>query len=489
MTNSMIKNTGAKYSIVGCCLLIMSMAAFAQEGELNALRKQFTDYQQYNFQEKVYVHTAKTFYLAGEIIWFKIYEVDEYFNKPLPVSNVVYVEVINADNKPVLQASIEMNGGTGNGSFAIPSSIISGNYTLRAYSSWMKNFSPDFYFEQAIAIVNTLKGNAGTDQASLHSNASVQFFPEGGNLVYGLQSTVAFKATDEYGRAAACRGIIVNRKNDTVELFQSGRFGMGHFLFLPQKGEEYKAIITARDSTFNQSLPRIFDNGYVMSVNDTAGDKVKIKVQSGTLNINMGLYLIAHSRHLIKSVQFGKINEKGETEFYINKNALGDGVSAFTIFNFQKQPVCERIYFKKPGRRFFIQAKTDQQEYATRNKIEVTIKVADPANLPVQANMSLSVFRNDSLQPVPAEDIQTYLELTSELKGFIESPAYYFENSNAEADEAMNNLLLTQGWRRFRWEDVFKNQKPAFDYLPEFEGPVINAKITDKTPKKRICKT
>src|SRR5260221_13336979 len=138
MNNLMIRNTGAKRIIMGCCLLVISIAVFAQEGELNTLRKQFTDYQQYNFQEKVYVHTAKTFYLSGEIIWFKIYEVDEYFNKPLPVSNVVYTEVIGADNKPILQASIEMTEGVGNGSFAIPSSIVSGNYTLRAYTSWMK---------------------------------------------------------------------------------------------------------------------------------------------------------------------------------------------------------------------------------------------------------------------------------------------------------------------------------------------------------------
>src|ERR1700712_1800097 len=135
-----------KKIMIFCSALLICLAAISQSAVTSDLQDKFTQYQLHSLQEKIFVHTDKTFYLAGEIIWFKIYNVDESFNKPIDLSKVAYVEIISEDQKAVMQAKIALQDGAGNGSLIIPSSIASGNYKLRSYTSRMKNFSADYFF-------------------------------------------------------------------------------------------------------------------------------------------------------------------------------------------------------------------------------------------------------------------------------------------------------------------------------------------------------
>jgi hypothetical protein len=116
-----------------------ALHAFAQNN-LKAVTDAFNDHHENTLQEKIYVHTDKNFYLTGEIIWFKLYNTDATFNKPLDISSVAYVEILDKLNKPVQQAKIGLNKGEGNGSFYLPQSISSGNYKLRAYTKLDEKF-------------------------------------------------------------------------------------------------------------------------------------------------------------------------------------------------------------------------------------------------------------------------------------------------------------------------------------------------------------
>ena len=120
-------------------LLFLNMHITAQDNTTTVLENQFNQYQQKTLQEKLFVHTDKNFYLAGEILWFKIYNVDAAFNQPLDLSKVAYVEILDQNNKPQLQAKISMKNGNGNGSFYLPVNINSGKYKLIAYTNWIKN--------------------------------------------------------------------------------------------------------------------------------------------------------------------------------------------------------------------------------------------------------------------------------------------------------------------------------------------------------------
>ncbi|HEX3766919.1 MAG TPA: hypothetical protein VHT72_01030, partial [Puia sp.] len=139
-----------------------------------------------------------------------------------------------------------------------------------------------------------------------------------------------------------------------------------------------------------------------------------------------------------------------------------------------------RLVFKRPVESLAIQAKTDQAVYTTRKPIRIDLSTTNRNSQPLSGNLSMSVFMIDSLQHIPEQSIITYLYLHSELKGRIESPEYYFANTDKATDEALDNLLLTQGWRRFKWSDVMDSKKSTFEFLPEVEGPVVNGKIINK---------
>ncbi len=455
-----------------CCGLL-----HAQDQAVDDLQQQFRNYQSIHLQEKLFVHTDKTFYLAGEPVWFKIYSVDGSFHKPLAASSISYIEILNKDLKPVVQTKISMLKGSGSGSVTLPGFLATGNYILRAYTSWMRNFSPDFYYEQTIHIVNTLKISANPPASK--SAASIQFFPEGGNALYGFAGKIAFKAMNGEGHGLECKGVIINQRNDTITSFMSLHNGMGSFELRPEKNSNYYALLNLNDSIVKIKLPDAADRGFMMSVSEYETGRLKVTVQAtGDFN-NTNAYLITHTRQQIKNVQANMIKD-GKAVFILDKQALGDGISSLTLFNNLRQPVCERLIFRRPAEILSIQAKPDQVIYNTRKPVNIELSTSNANNLPVTGNLSVSVFMIDSLQHVPEQNIVSWLFLGSDLKGRIESPEYYFSSPDKSADEALDNLLLTQGWRRFKWTDIAENKKPNFEFLPEIEGPVVNGRIVNK---------
>lgn len=456
-------------------LFAMAIYGYGQTDVAASLTNQLNKYSQQHFQEKIFTHTDKSFYVCGEIIWFKLYNTDAYLNKPATISKVAYVELLNAEHKPVLQAKIELHKGKGNGSFMLPFSLNSGVYVLRAYTKWMKNFSPDLFFEKRITVVNTLKklNRAETDTTKW----DIQFFPEGGNLVSGLRSKVAFHAVDQNGRGITCKGIIVNQNNDTITSFESFRFGMGHFYFTPGKGNTYKAIVQSEGRVTEHNLPPAYETGYVIQLNSTDKQTIRLSVQSQNHG-NEAISLLVHTNQVVKLAQ-EKILSNGSAEFIVRQSELGEGISHFTIFNNRRQPVSERLFFKQPSEKLDIEVATNEKEYFLRNKVNVEL-ISRVNGQAAASDFSLAVFRVDSLLMVDQDDIQSYLWLSSELRGTIESPSYYFIPDNIQVEQAGDNLMLTQGWSRFKWEDVLNDTKPMFQYLPEYEGPVVTGRLRER---------
>ncbi|WP_183568460.1 hypothetical protein [Mucilaginibacter sp. SP1R1] len=469
-----IKTTAKTIAILIGVLWQLHTSCFAQA--INQITNSFNQYRQTSVQEKIFVHTDKDTYLPGEILWFKVYTVDASFHKPLNLSKVVYVDVIDAGHNAVLQAKIALKNGIGSGSLYIPVPTNSGNYKLRAYTSWMKNFSPEYYFTKDIVIVNPLKSPEIVAK-EVQANNDVQFFPEGGNLVAGVASKVAFKITTPGGKGlAAYKGAVVDQHNDTVARFEPLKFGMGSFVFTPLANGVYRAVIkTGYGNPVTKDLPAISSQGYAMQLKDSGGPQLQVTV-SNTGAANGEVYLFAHTRQVIKIAESASLNS-GTASFTIDKAVLGDGVSHITIFNSARQPVCERLYFKRPRPQLLIEASADQPQYATRKKVNINILAKDGAGKPLPANLSMSVYRIDSLQHMEGGDIVNYLWLRSDLRGDIESPDYYFKNVNAETDAAIDNLMLSQGWRRFQWNNVLNNAGPIFNFLPEYTDHLIAAKV------------
>jgi hypothetical protein len=457
------------------CLLLLIIGINSRAQVLEGIQKSFQQYNDRVLQEKLYVHTDKDFYLTGEILWFKVYNVEAGVNKPVTISKVAYVDVLDEANNAVLQAKISLNNSTGNGSFYIPVTLKNGNYKLRAYTNWMKNLSPDLYFEKAISIVNPLAEPAAVSQTKGAND--IRFFPEGGNLVNGVTSTVAFKAVGTDGKGLNITGVVINQQNDTIVRFKSLKFGMGSFEFKPVANNTYKAVVrVGRDNSLISDLPVAATTGYAIHLTNT-NNQPEIKVTS--TNGNQPVYLFIHSGHKVVMAQSITPGADGTATVQLRKEKLGKGINHITLFNSSRQPVCERLYFNRPEL-LNIQAGALQQ-YKPRNPVALNISTNNAGGKPLMANLSVAVFKLDSLGENLSDrgDIASYLWLSSELKGNIESPGYYFNIVTLETDKALDNLLLTQGWSRFKWTDVINNSQQKFTYLPEYDGHIISGQLTN----------
>ncbi|HEX8507069.1 MAG TPA: hypothetical protein VF630_17025 [Hymenobacter sp.] len=454
--------------------LMSTGLALGQADSLGGLTRKLAQYEQRSPHEKLFLHLDRPVYLCGETMWFKVYAVDGTYSRPLALSSVAYVEVLDAANQPVLRGKVALQNATGQGSFVLPTSLPAGSYAVRAYTSWMKNFGPEAYFHSTVTLINTFAASGASSKDSARYDA--QFFPEGGNLVRGLRSRVAFKVTDKTGRGVAAQGKVLNQNGAVVATFQTLRLGMGTFSFTPAPGADtYTAAVTlGKNRVITRPLPRTYEQGYVMRLDNTGPDELTLTVNASETRSET-VSLLGHSRQKIAlAAPLQLVN--GQATFAIKKSQLLEGVSHLTLFNAERKPVCERLYFRAPQRQLAIAARADKPHYALREKVKVQVATADQqAQIP--ASLSMAVYRLDSLATTAGPAIDRHLWLTADLQGPVETPDYYFTATGAEAVEATDNLMLTQGWSRFRWEDVLAAPKP-FEFFPELYGPVIQARLT-----------
>lgn len=445
--------------------------AFGQNDVLTDLKWKLEHYNRTMPYEGLYVHTDKNFYTAGEIVWIKIYELDTAYQRSL-ISKVAYVDILDEHNSAVAKAKIGLDGKGGDGSIELPLTLNSGYYTFRAYTNWMKNFGPESFFEKKITLINPLKSVGNSEKPSAYG--SIQLFPEGGNLVNGIQSQVAFKITDADGKGTDGQGYLLNERNDTVLQFSPYKFGMGSFDFKPDINHKYKAVVVFNDRKIAaKSLPVIYKEGYVMHVEEE-DQKIKVTVESNTISDHPEMFLIAQNHRVIKAAKRNVLSN-GMVSFLIDKSELGAGTSQLTIFNNERQPVCERLFFIPPSQKKLLETTASKQTYSNREKILLNIvsRSSSPANL------SLSVYQLDSLQTEGASDITSYVWLESDLTGRVENPGYYLSEQTGNVKKAADLLMLTQGWRRFDWEQALSKQ-PDIQFLPETSGHTITCKVEDK---------
>lgn len=450
-------------------LLLHTVVVFAQDLPLDTLVKNFNRYRETALQEKIYGHLDRNFFLTGETLWFKAYTVDGTLHKPLDVSKVAYAEILDKANFPVLQAKIQLQDGLGSGSFFLPASLSSGPYKLRLYTNWMKNFSPEFYFDEAFTLVNPF---ITPEHLPVKPNPAytVDFFPEGGNLVAGVTSKVAFRVLDDRGRGADTKGWILDAKGDTVTTFTPQKFGIGHFYFTPGEGKAYNARLNAQgDKTF--ALPQVHSAGMVMEVRDSA-DVIRVVVTAAGVEPG-AVHLFVHARQSVAFAATRKLD--GHTVFELPKKDLPAGISHLTLFNTQLKPVCERLFFTFPEKELGIALSTNQRTFGPRRKVTVSLGTSEN-DKPVPAKLSMSVYRVDSLSGQDRMHIFPYLWISSDLTGEVESPGYYVSARSHEVASAMDNLMLTHGWRRFNWDEVMSDNT-SFAFLPEVSEHIVTATI------------
>lgn len=457
-------------------LFLSGNSTWAQQNLLDTLSGKFDLYRQRNLQEKLYVHLDRTNFITGETLWFSIYCVNGSTHRSLAMSKVAYIEILDRNNQSVVQSKVELENSAGNGSLFIPASLNTGNYTVRAYTSWMKNYSPEFYFHQTISIINPFRDPEKTkDKPSVNYDA--QFLPEGGYLVDGIPGVVGYRVTDAAGKGIDFKGCVINSVRDTLVRFNPRQFGIGSFSITPSATETYTILIREKNGA-SQSfpLPQVHKEGYTLHL-EHGTDNINLHVSGKFENpASPFVYLLVHTRNQVIHSEMRYL-ANGKTVFTLDRRSFSEGISHITLFNSELHPVCERLYFRMPENSLRIKINSDNATYGSRRKIKLSVSVNDQADLAQNARLSLSVFKMDSLPFTQQKDILPYLLLTSDLRGEIESPESYFKPG---AEEMTDGLMLTHGWRRFSWDKVFSSQSSVSLYLPELQGHLVKGKVLDE---------
>lgn len=478
-------------------ILLSPFIAFCQSGKntvagdslINSITAKLNTYTETQSIEKAYLQFDKPYYAIGDTMYFKAYVTIGAEHKLSALSGVLYVDLIDPANKITSSIKLEIVAGTATGDFVLSETLGKGTYRVRAYTNWMRNNGSESFFDQAFSIGSaTIKSDAGTESTAKKSQniktnnsngkVDVQFLPEGGRLVTGNYSKIAFKAIGPDGRGTDIKGTIIDDSGTEVCDFTSSHLGMGAFNIVPQTGKTYKANITYADGTTGVvNLPQA-TSGYTIAVNNTNADTLRIRITAGAGSPKEGLSLIAQSGgkiyYAVKSGQFGNFFTA-----VVPKNRFPSGIIQLTLFSQTGEPLNERLVFINNNKDQLMLDLSKKDTYSQRQKVNIVLNAATKDKGPVTGTFSVAVT-DETTVPVDIDNENTILSnllLTSELKGTIEKPNYYFANINEQTQADLDLLMLTQGYRQFEWRQVLNAQPPAITYQPE-KSLEITGKVT-----------
>ncbi|WP_316802670.1 carboxypeptidase-like regulatory domain-containing protein [Pedobacter nototheniae] len=542
--------------------IVIGFMAFKMDDDpFTQLLKKLDEYTSKYPQEKVHLHMDKPYYAIGDDIWFKAYVTNSKTQGPSTISKILYVELINEKDSVKRQLKLPLMGGITWGDFKLTDSLGEGNYRIRAYTRYMRNFGTEFFFDKTIKIGNSWankvftnaqysfvkENNADKINATIHfedkngvaykenevsyevqldyrtvakgktktslagdalisftnaqiasnktgkiiatitldnkqkivktipitstsNNVDVQFMAEGGSLIEDLPQKIAIKAVNADGKGENVKGTIVDDSGNEVTTFETSYLGMGNFIFNMQPGRTYTAKTQFKDgSSKDIRLPLAQKNGYTISVNNLDTGKVSLKIMASKELANGDeVKIVAQHGGNVYYVSKAKMDKQVLVANISRKN-LPTGIVQFTLFSGANQPVAERLIFNQNKTDFInVDLNTSAVSNAKRGKSTFTFDALNEQK-PVLGSFSVAVTNASKI--VPDEDnetnIFTSLLLTSDLAGYVEKPNHYFLNEDAKTQKELDNLMLTQGWRRFTWKNIINNLNPNITYKPE----------------------
>ncbi len=414
-----------------------------------------------NFQqEKLYIHFDRGIYSSGETVWYKAYLMAG--NELSDCSRNFYVDWYDNNGKIIKHTIAPIFESSARGQFDVPANYKGEWLHIKAYTKWMLNFDTAFLYENDIRITQSVSGN---NKEIYQPSTSISFFPEGGDLINGITSNVAFLANDKSGKPVSVRGAIVNNKNQLIDSFLSAHDGMGTFALEPHANETYSCNwVDEFGVTYSNPLPAVKNNGIYLSAQQLNDKALVVITRNKEATDNFKTLTVIATIHQ-QEVYKVKINlsSKQKAIAEIKTKELPTGVLQITVFDADWLPVAERILFVNNQQyEFFPSLNIIAKGLNRREKNIVEIKVADS----VLSNMSVSVT-DAGLSSTSSNNIFSRLLLTGDIKGYIHNPAYYFSDNSETTKKYLDLVMLTHGWRKYNWSDIIANKTPSFQFAKD----------------------
>lgn len=312
----------------------------------------------------------------------------------------------------------------------------------------------------------------------LLNNLTLEIFPEGGDLISGFSSKIAVRVIDEFGKPADITGVVETKNGKKIIKFNTFHQGLGSFQLTPKQHESY-FIRVMRPAGIEKRfpVPEALSRGYSLALLKKNNKKFDITVKSTEIE---KLTIVVKSRgRQIQTFSFKA--KKGKNKFTADASFFPMGVAQVTLFDSKKIERAERLIFINKDKKMKVNIKTDKEKYLPREKVKMSISVLDEKGMPLPAQLSLSVADDKliSFADVKEGNIFSKLLLEPDLKTKIHEPGFYFDEKEEKSDKAMDFLMLTHGWRRFVWKDIFEIDQYSPEYVfekAEIKGVVLSSR-------------
>ncbi len=463
-------------------ILLLTPILLAQNLFAQRIEDELKKMQENHLLEKISVHTDKSYYLAGDTIWFKAYLMADAF--PSMESSKISVSLVNDSNKVVKKIILPVILSTASGSFVLSPQLAGGTYSIQAFTDYMAVRDKTNFYNRSLEIFNISEEKKTKSVPLL---PSVNFFPESGKIIEGISNAVAFKITDQFGFPCNGRGVITDSIGTIIYNFESTHNGMGKISLKPIKKEFYRAKI-------------VFDNGMEASfpLPETSSSGLGFESGLGATEIFAEIncskivgeewrpaYLIITQNNFL--VARNELPAKEMFRLRIPTNNLETGIAKLTLFSKDDKPLNERIYF------------INNDEYMLKAEVKVVKKSLQPAaKQTYQLSIADSTLTTLSMAVIDAEydssmltnHIMSDLLITEELRGYVHEPAQYFYKNDMATKQNADLLMMTSGWRRYNWDKIMNGYLPNFPktkigYL-SFQGNILFKNSKKPVPSANI---
>ena len=508
-------------------ILLLTFAVsslYAQSEETNRILSYLQKAMNFNKvvpQEKVYLHFDNMGYFENETLWFKAYVTRTDNGHPSDLSKVLYVELLNptGDVLQTLKYPIDSLG-MSHGEMKLDTILGSGLYEVRAYTRYMTNWGTNAVFSRVIPVFKTPKQEGdysdltivpipyhqrlpnrrepmdtlyvkvvddGLYTHDLNKTISVNFYPEGGDLIVGKRCRVAMLAVDDNGNPHKGNGFVMNEKGDVLASVQTDTLGRGCFELVPDTGKLTFQMRNLKKSERGNvqyfSLPQAKTEGCTLCL-DAVSDQMLATLQcTDGICGNMLGYVLMHNGNIIRC---DTIKAVPLLEIEMDRQAMPEGVNQLTVFDSWGRIMAERLFFicPKPNKADSIQVVAKTERLKPCGKVEMELHTYPNANL------SFSAMDAHTMTNGKQGNMKTWMLLSSDVRGYIHNVDYYFEADDKKHRQDADLLMLTQGWRRYDWRLMserytFRKAQPIEDQfylngkLREYRkrNPVSNVKL------------
>ena len=419
-----------------------------------------TDTEAHDF---VYLLPSKEIAETGEDLWFKAYLINSQTLAPSDRSHTLYLQLRTASDSVLWSEKYPLVSGRANGHIYIGTEWPQGEYFMEGYTK--SSFSSDSskaLLPRRIRVVDrvsqmgriskqAIKNDADQKQSSNHR---FDLFPEGGHLIYGMNSVVAFKATYGNGVPEDVSGIVLEdgKKIGTIKTLHDG---MGCFSLTPKLGKEYKVFL---DNGRTIPFPSIEREGISLRVSKNNAKGLSLLVSSSE-DTPQNISITAKQNGILCCTAEGIVKGQRTVNIPIEYFPL-QGIVEITLFDAVKRPVAERLAFVNPEKQLSITATTDLKQYKSRDTGKVRLQVTDTSGNPIKAELAVSIFDKAYLYQPGHENILSHCFLSEQIRGNIFNPTYYFDEQNEDRLQSLDLLMLTQGWRNYVWDSEPISTRP-----------------------------